>query len=727
MSDISKVPLAKKRMTRRGFLILLGAGAAGLYLGVRLAAPPIRLGLAEFIERSGGPGSRPDGPPDAWFEISPENRVRIFLPKSEMGQGIHSALAQIAAEEMELDWTQIEVAHASTGQGLDDPVGTSASSSVSSLYQPLREAAATMRELLRAEAALQLSVAAGDLNAAGGVFTFKRDASKSITYGQLWARAGSWDLPKEPPPLKPAAAFQMIGKALPRLDLEEKITGAAVFGYDVRLEGMLYGAVARPRTIEGKLRKAAAGEAAEMPGVVKVVIEKDFAGVVAHSRPQAYAALEKLALEWDEGRLWQQAEIEDLVTVGNGAGVTIQKEGDPDKARQAGPPLEAEYRTPLAYHAYLEPLAAAADVRTDSVHVWAATQTAVSVRKKVAVALKRKEETVFVTPVYLGGGLGRKIDATAAVDAARLSAVVGKPVHLGLYRPQDFRNGFVRPNTHHLMRGWLDAGGNISLYEHLQASGEVAFPFLPGVMEMVMGADFGSWRGALVQYGGIPNRLTTAWLAKLPVATGWWRGLGLLPNIFAIESFMDELAFAAQADPLEFRLRHLGDSDTGVRIKRALQAAAEKAGWGQPLPVGHGLGIAFCLDVKTVVAEVAEVSLEDGRIRVHKVTAAVDPGLVINPAGVEAQVIGGITMGVSAALYEQAAVRDGVLEAANFDAYPLLRHAESPDIEVVVLSSGEQPYGMGEPPIGPVAAAIANAVFAASGQRLRRIPLNNLV
>jgi len=724
---MSAKPLKQKRMTRRGFLILLGTGMVGLYVGVRLATPPVRMALARVLESGGGPPSRISGPPDAWFQITPENKVRLYLPKSEMGQGVHTALAQIAAEELEIAWEQLEVLHAGTGHGLEDPVGTSASTSVSSLYQPLREAAATLRELLRAEAARQLNLTGAELVAARGMFSLKSDPARQVSYGQLFKNAASWELPKQPPALKPQSEFKVIGTAAPRVDLAEKVTGQAIYGFDVRLPGMLYGAVARPTTIEGKLRAARPGTAAGMPGVVQVVIESGFAGVVAESRVQAYQALDRLELQWDDGKLWQQAEIDALVTVGNGEGVVIQQEGDVAAALRGGAtaPLEAEYRSPMAYHAYLEPLAAAADVRADQVQVWASTQSAVRLRGKIAAQLKRDEKAVFVTPVYLGGGLGRKIDETAAVDAARLSAAVGRPVHVGLFRSQDFLNGYLRPPTHHRLRAVLDASGRIQSLEHRQASGEVAFPFVPGFLEVVLGADFGSWRGALIQYA-IANRQTTAWLAKLPVATGWWRGLGLFANIFALESFMDELAFAAKIDPLEFRLRHLPSDETGQRLKTALQTAAARAGWGKPLPAGHALGIACCIDVHTVVAQVAEAGVENGKIRVYKVTAVVDPGLVINPSGVEAQTLGAITMGLSSTLLEEVTVQDGALQAANFDRYPLLRNADAPQIEVVPLQSGPAPFGMGEPPIGPIAAAVANAVFAATGQRLRSLPLRYL-
>ena len=485
---------------------------------------------------------------------------------------------------------------------------------------------------------------------------------------------------------------------------------------------MAYGAVARPETIQGKLIRASSGQASNQPGVLQVVIEDDFAAVVAESREQAYQALAQMELEWDPGQLWQQEEIEAMVTVGNGKQVIIQKDGNVNQALESGNIVEAEYRTPMALHAYLEPMAALADVRPDDVNVWASTQAANRLKGAVAAAIQRDEEQVTIHPVYLGGGFGRKVDEIAAVEAARLSSAASRPVQVAMNRPEDFRSGFVRPPTHNILRASLDDNGNILALEHQASSGEVAFPFLPSFLSTVLGADFGSYRGAILYYA-VPNRQTSAWLAELPVSTGWWRGLGLMPNTFAVESFMDELAGSSNQDPFEFRLRHLPDDETGQRVRAALEVAAESANWGASLPDGHAHGLAMSYDYGTIMIEIAEVSVENDQIRVHKVTAVADPGLVINPDGVEAQVQGAITMGLSATLLEEVVLQDGVLQAENFNQYPLLRNADAPDVEVVVLSSREIPTGVGEPPIGPLPAAVANAVFAATGQRLRRLPL----
>lgn len=705
------------RLSRRGFLIGLGVAGAGLALGVTAGLPPLRLGIARRLEQGGGFRGL-QAPPTAWFEITPDNLVRIFIPKVEMGQGVHTALAQIAAEELEADWEQVRVQQATSARGPYDTGGTSGSTSVAALYTPLRQAAATMREMLRAEAARQLGAAPAELTVARGAA--QQAGGRSLTFGQIVAAAGPWQVPQQAAPLKARADFHTIGRPVPRVDFPDKLTGQAVYGYDARLPGMLYGAVARPPALQARMLRAEAGEAARQPGVVAVVAEDGFAGVAAESRAQAYAALTAMRIEWEPGRLWQQSEIEERISVGRGSGVVIQSQGDAP-GQLAQPTLQAEYRSPMAAHAHLEAQAALVSVEPERVRVWASTQFPDMVRKEVARVAGRPVEQVEVTPTYLGGGFGRKSGLEPAAEAARLSRAAGRPVHIGWSRTEDMRYGYVRPPTHHVLRARLE-GGRIQAIEHAQASGEVAFGFLPGVMEALMGADFGAWRGAMVPYAA-PHIQTVAWRDELPLRTGWWRGLGLLANTFALESFMDELAHAAGADPLQFRLAHLPEDPRGQRLRAVLLAATERAGWGQAPPAGRARGLACCTDAGTVVAQVAEVSAEGGRIRVHRVVAAVDPGLVVNPDGASAQTQGAVMMGLSSTLLEELTVRDGVIAPANFDRYPLLTMREAPEVEVALLESGDTPYGMGEPPIGPVAAAVANAVFALTGRRLRRLPL----
>ena len=579
--DVSKPTETTKktrRITRRQFLIVAGASGAAALVGLRvLGLPYARLRIAEYLDSSGGPPIGVKATPTAWFEILPDNRVRLFLPKVEMGQGVHTALAQAAADELEAAWENLEVLSAATGQGLDDPVGTSASNSVSSLYLTLRQAGATVRQMLRAEGARQLGRPVEETAAEQGYVFVKIDPAVRRSYGEIMAAAPALTVPEQPAPLKTAAELRYIGQPMPRVDLRAKVLGQATYGIDVRLPGMAYGAVAHPPTVEGKLKRAAAGRAESMPGVIKVVIDQKagFAGVVAESREQAYAALDALDVEWDAGHLWQQAEVEQAVTAGGAGGVVIQQEGTVRGRLRGSAAVEAEYRVPMAYHAHFEPLTAVADVGAGAARIYTSTQAAVSVRGDVAAALGLKPESVVVSQPYLGAGLGHKVETKAAVEAARLSQAAGRPVHLVWSRAEDFRNSFVRPPTHHILRASLTADGRIEALVHEQASGKVALPFLPAIAGAVLGHDFGAWRGARIGYN-IPNRETIAWVADLPFLTGWWRGLGLLPNTFAVECFMDEVAVAAGIDPIELRLRHLPEGEH----RRA--AAGRAAGRSRP-------------------------------------------------------------------------------------------------------------------------------------------------
>ncbi len=710
------------RITRRGFLIGTGiVGAAGA-VGLAFGLPAAQLALANALDGA-GPPANPPRDPLLWFAVTPENRLRVAIPKVEMGQGIHTALAQIAADELEMPWELVEVVQGSSAGPVPDSGGTSASNSVASLYTPLREAAAAMREMLRAEAATRLNVAPADLTVAGGAFTVTADPSRSLSYAATVDGRTMWQAPDEIPPLKTADAFSAIGQRLPRVDLPSKIRGQAIYGYDVRVEGMRYGAVARPPLIGARLLRAAPGTAAELPGVQAVVIEDGFAGIVADSRLTALQALQRLELEWEAVTPIQQAQIDALTTVRPGAGTLIQREGDATQALRAEGVISAAYRTPMAAHASLEPQAAMVDVQPDRVVAYVSTQSPVLVASDIAQALGRDAASVEVTPAYLGGGFGRKLNVEVAVEAARLSAAIGAPVHVGWTRTEEFRNGYVRPPTHHVLQARLADDGRIAAIEHHQASGDVLFPLFPAPLRTLVGADFGAWRGARISYA-VPNIRTVAQRVELPVPTGAWRGLGLLANVFAVESFIDELAHAAGADPLAFRLTNLGADSLGQRLRTALTTVAERAGWGTPVPEGRARGIACAVDANSVAAHVVEVSITaENTIRVHTVWAAIDPGLPINPDGVEAQTIGNITMGLSATLIEELTVQDGRFAPGNFDDYPLLTMDLAPEIVVDVLRSGDVPYGLGEPPMGPIAAATANAVFALTGQRLRELPL----
>lgn len=727
MSETTAKPAKPRgwRISRRGFLIGAGVVGAGLALGVTFGLPELHLRVAGMLDNAAGPPSNMPTDPWAWFEITPDNAVKLYIGKAEMGQGVHTAIAQIAVEELGVAWGDLEVVQATTANGPADPSGTSGSSSVTGVYTPLRQAAATLRTMLQTEAARVLNQPADTLTVHERGFLSQAPAARHITFAELMAGKTDWEAPEETIPLKDFRDFTVIGQPLPRVDIPAKVTGQAGYGYDVKRPGMKFGAVLRPPTLEAKLRNVDGSAAATLPGVRQVIIEEGFTGVVADSRAQAQAAVAALQADWDLGKLWQQDELDAHVTVGGDNAIVIQRAGRAPDLLTDQITHQAEYRTPLAVQTPLEAQAALAEWEGDRVRVWVSTQMHARVRDVVADAVGINADNVEIIPTYLGGGFGRKSGFDVAVEAAKLARAAGVPVHVGWSRTEELRHGYFRPPTHHRLAAQLDDRGQIIALRHEQASGDVAFGFLPGFLQVVMGADFGATRGARIHYA-IPNIQTVTWRRPLPVVTGWWRGLGLLANTYAVESFMDELAHQAGIDPLQFRLNHLGDDPRSRRMAAVLEAAAARADWGTPLPPGRARGIACCSDVDTVVAEIAEVSLDDatGQIRVHQVTAAMDCGLVINPDGARAQVEGNIMWGVGSTLLEEARIVDGAVALDNFNNYPVLSLRAAPHVETVLLEAGDgQPRGVGEPPIGPVAAAIGNAVFALTGTRLRELPM----
>jgi isoquinoline 1-oxidoreductase subunit beta len=727
VDDTGTAP-SRWRLSRRGFLIGMAVSGTALALGIPIGLPAARRKVADLVSNDGVLPA-PDLNPLLWLEMLPDNRLRVLVPKAEMGQGTHTGLAQLAADELEMPWDRVEVLHASTAQGEDKYRGTYGSQSILGLYEPFRRAAATMREMLRTEAAIRLKQESDMLVARDGAFEVAGDPKTRVTYGDLVGNKTDWRLPSKPARLKAPNTFKFIGQSMPRIDLPSKVKGEAIYGYDFRLAHMLYGAVAHPPTFEARVLSVESGRALRMPGVVKVVVEEGFVGVVAKSRSQAAAGRDSLDVQWDRGHLWQQAELERIITVGGGDAITVQSNGNAAAVLAKSPSLTAEYRVGFGAHATLEPQVAVADVRTAGAKVWTSTQWESAVASHVAKALGLKEKHVEVIPAYVGGGFGRKADtnsvAHVAVEAARLSRAVGAPVCLGWDRREDLGHEFYRPMAHYRLSAALDGHKRIKAMTVEQATGEVLLGILPDFVGRLMGIDMGAMAGAYLLYD-IPNRKFTQWKRKLPIPTGPWRGVGLFPSVFAMESFVDELAHAAGADPLQFRLDHLSRTGIGERLRAVLVKSAEASGWGTPLPAGRARGIACCAYAGTTVAEVGEISLdrETGKILLHTVVAAIDCGRPVNPDAVVAQVEGCVAMGTSATLIEEIIVKDGRVIAENFDQYPFLTMDETPEVRTILVGRGDgKPGGVGEPPIGPVGAIIGNAFFALTRVRLRHLPM----
>lgn len=716
---------SKKGVSRRQFVVRTLLGGAGIALGTTyLLRNPIRRKFNAFIDKGDVPYLGAPDDPALWFEITGENRIILNSPKVEMGQGVFTGLAQIAAEELGADYAQIQVVHAPTATGNVDELATGGSTSIRSLWPILRELSASLREMLKQGAARIWDVPVESLVAEGGRI---HSGNRSISFGEIVNSLDQWEVPDNPP-LRQTPEFAIVGKPLPRTDLADKVFGAPLYGLDAEMPGMLYGAVARPSHIGARFESADTSEAERMPGVVKICLEPDFVGVVATSARAAENARDAIQVTWNAATQWQTRDIEELVEVGKGTPYVIQKNGNPKRVFESGggKTVRAEFRSPIGAHAQLEPNGALAFVEPEAATVVLSTQVPGHTRGQVARRLGLSKDQVNLVPTHLGGGFGRRLNTSHAVEAAVLSRAVGKPVKCVFSRKEEFQNDEFRPPSHMVVQASLSEAGEIAAFEFNTSSGSVIYSFgpLPGIARNLIGSDFGAWRGGLIQYGRIPDYRSVSWFVELPFATASWRGLGLLTNTFAIESFMDELAEKAGRDPVEFRLAHIADDAAGRRLKAVIRAAAERSGYRNTASGGAAMGLAASTDAGSPAAHVAEVTLRDGAICVLKVTCAFDPGLAINPDQVRAQCEGSIIMGLSAALYEEMYVEDGELLPTIYGPYRMARMQDAPrEIDVVLLQGDDAPGAVGEPPMGPIAAAIANAVYRLTGNRPRALPI----
>ena len=580
-----------------------------------------------------------------------------------------------------------------------------------------------MREMIRNEAASKMGVSGDELNISSGVFS---SDGKTMTYVEAVKDVSEWEIP-DTPKLKDFKEYKFIGKPIARVDLKDKVFGTPMYGMDATLPDMLYGAVVRPSAIGAKFISADISKAENMPGVVKIVKERDFVGVVANSQTEAENAKNAIDAEWEVERSWQTSDIEAMIAVGEGEPFVIQKEGKAKSILEdSNDVISAEYKSPIGAHAQLEPNGAVAHVEADKATIMMSTQGVKITRDEIADRIGLDSDQVNIVPTFLGGGFGRRLHTPNGIQAAVLSKAVGKPVKCFFTRKEEFQNDTFRPPTHHVLKAKLDSNGLIEAIEHNVSSGDVAFgsPMVPGIAEPILGADLGAWRGGMIQYEGIPNYRTISWRKKLPFATSWWRSLGLLANTFAVESFIDELAIVAKKNPIDFRLAQIQDDDRGFRLKEVIKAAAEKSDYTDKIVNGRAMGFAASTDVNTPCAQVAEVSIENNKIKVHKVTCAMDPGLVVNPDQVRAQCEGSIIMGMSASMFEKMEVENGELTPTIYGPYQMATMRNAPkEIDIVLLQNSDVPGAVGEPPLGPIGAAVANAVYRLTGQRLREMPL----
>jgi CO/xanthine dehydrogenase Mo-binding subunit len=708
--------------SRRDFLKVSGAAGAGLLLGLRLEAKarPGEAGKAAFK-------------PNAFLAIRPDGTAQITIPKAEMGQGVRTALPLALAEELDLDWSKVEVLNASPGPDFKN-MQTGGSTSVSTTWTALRTAGAAAREMLKAAAAAQWGVSADQCRTEKGFVL--GPGGKKLGYGALAEAAAKLPVPKEPA-LKKPADFRLLGKRTPRIDGKAIVTGKAVFGLDVRRPGQRFAAVLRCPVPGGQPKAWDEAAAKAVRGVTAVVKVPTGLAVVAESTWAAFKGRDALAAgtTWDEGlaKGFSSADLEARMRAAlTGPADDARREGDPAKALAAAARvLEAEYSFPYQAHATVEPPNGVAQVRSGGAELWTGTQTANRAQERAAAALGLKPEQVEIHLPLLGGGFGRRLGTDFSTEAAEVArAAGGGPVQVVWDREDDLRHDLHHPATLHRLRAGLDAAGAITAWTHRIAGPAVLRSWIGGQKAPIQASV--ECNGALDTPYAIPAIAVDFAEVEAPTPLGWWRGIEVVPNVFTRECFLDEVAHALGKDPLKLRLELLGDRGLVKfgreeadlrRLKKVLEAAAAKAGWGRKLPAGHGLGLAcHAYDGRTYAAQVAEVSVTKGRLRVHKITCAVDCGLVVNPIGMEAQVEGGVAFGLSA-LFSQITWEKGRTVQTGYHDFSVLRLADMPEVETVMVPSAEAPSGMGEPPVPLPIPAVLNAVFAATGKRIRKVPL----
>jgi isoquinoline 1-oxidoreductase beta subunit len=665
----------------------------------------------------------PGAMPNAWVKISPDNQVTIINARVEMGQGTFTSMPMLVAEELDVPITMIRVEMAPAKEPyINTMLGgqlTGGSTSVREAYDPLRVAGAQARALLMMAAAERWKVDAASLRTENAFVI--GPAGQRASYGEL-AEAASKLQPPKSPQLKAANAFKVIGKPVPRLDTPSKVDGSAEFGLDVKLPGMLHAALAQCPVIGGKpISFSGADEAMRMPGVKKVVQISDGVAVVADTYWHARKALGMLTVKWDEGALAEQnsAKIDAALRAAAAKpGAVFHKAGDTDAAlRSAAKKVEATYRTPFLSHSPMEPMNYTADVRADSVRLYGPCQfpqLAVGLTAGVAGV---KPEQVTIQTTFLGGGFGRRIDVDYVIQAVEISKAVGAPVKLVWSREDDMKHDFYRPISSTTMVAGLDAQGMPSAFSLKVTSPSVTarlFPdFVKDGMEPFM------LEAAVVPYA-IPNQRGAVVIHDTGLRVGYWRSVSHVMNVFANESFIDELAAEAKKDPAEYRRSLLAKEP---RFLNVLKIATDKSSWGQTAPAGRSRGVAVMEGYGTYIALVAEVSTAANQIKVHKVTVAADLGSMVNPNIVRQQIESSVIFGLSAALFGEITMKDGVIEQSNFHDYPVVRMNESPEIDITLVANGEKPGGIGEPVTALIMPAVANAVFAGTGKRLRNLPL----
>ncbi len=700
---------------RRDFIKVSAVAGGGLLIGFHFPTLT-RFGAAEAADA--------ELKPNAWIRIGIDDSVTLRCASSEMGQGVYTAIPMLLAEELECDWSRIKVEMAPADKAYTNPlIGqqlTGGSTAVRAFWTPLRTAGANARELLISAAAQAWKVKPADCRAENGVVLHK-GSERRLRYGELVDAAAKLPVPQAVF-LKDSNEFKLIGKPTARLDTPAKVNGSAKFGLDVQLDGLLTAVVARCPVPGGKLKSFDAGPAKAVKGVREVFAIHSGVAVVADSFWAAKQGRDALAIQWDEGanaRLDSAAVRAGLERALKKKGVVARTEGDVTKAlKGAARKIEAVYEVPYLAHACMEPMNCTARVTAEDCELWVGTQGQTGAQFVAGKITGLPPEKIKVNTLFLGGGFGRRAEQDFVAEAVELSMRTKQPVKVVWTREDDMRHDQYRPATLNRLNAALDKQGNVTAWQHAIAGPSIMTRVFPNSVKN--GIDRTSVEGAASLAYAIPNMQVTWVMENGAVPVGFWRSVGSSQNAFITECFLDEVAAAAGKDPFELRrtLLALQPRDLGV-----LELAAQKAGWGTPLPAGRARGIAVAESFGSHCAQVAEVSLDRGRVRVHRVVCAIDCGMVVNPDTVVAQMESGIVYGLTAALKGEITIKNGRVEQGNFNDYPLLRIDEMPEIDVHIVKCIEAPGGVGEPGTPPIAPAVANAVFALTGKPVRKLPI----
>ncbi|MEM8919946.1 MAG: molybdopterin cofactor-binding domain-containing protein [Pseudomonadota bacterium] len=717
-------------LSRRNFMVV--TGAAGLTIGFTSGCSP-----AETPDAS----SEPIPEINAWVHIAPDNTVTVRIARSEMGQGTLTGLSQLVAEELECDWDKVVTEYPTPGQSIArerawGSFATGGSQGVRGSHQYVREGGAAARLMLIEAAANEWGVSPSECSVEKGVITHAASGN-STTYGAVASAAAELAPPLEVT-LKDPLDWKLIGQPLPRLDTVDKVTGKQIYGADITLPGMLLASVKQCPVKGGTLASYDADAVSGMPGVRKVVKLDDTAvAVIGDTWWQAHSALQSMPIEWDDGEngTVDSAQINAFLEEGLTADEAFvgNMNGDVAAAFNASDQvIEATYNYPFQNHATMEPMNATALWTEDKCEVWCPTQNGESAIAVAAAAAELPIEQCEIYKIHLGGGFGRRAGSHDFVDQAVKIAkqMPGTPIKLQWSREEDMAQGMYHPITQGRMRGGLDAAGNLTGL-HIRISGQ---SILAGILPQALrdGVDYATFQGLLpeglpgaedqvISYG-FPNLLVDHAMRNPHLRPGFWRGVNVNQNAIYIECFLDEMAYAAGRDPLDFRLSLMDNHPKNAAV---LKAAAERSGWGSD--DGKARGLAVCYAFGSYVAACAEVSVDDnGRLKMHRIVAATDPGYAVNPQQIEAQVEGSFVYGLSALLYGEINVENGAVVEQNFDTYNSLRIDEMPDVETIIMPSGGFWGGVGEPTIAVAAPAVLNAIYAATGKRVRQLPLKNV-